>query len=102
MRLPLLPKSIKSAASVRHCITVICKIIEHINPDQNPVINGDQPVNALGKHAQFMYSLQFGKVIWMMGPLHIETAFISAIGDWLEGSGWVDICKRSKKHCWKN
>ena len=24
-----------------------------------------------------------------MGGLHIEMAFLSAIGDWLQGSGWV-------------
>ena len=41
-----------------------------------------------------MYPLEFDKVIWMIGPLHIEMAFISVIGDWLEGSGWVDIFKR--------
>ena len=38
----------------------------------------------------------FDKVIWLMAPLHIEMAFISAIGDWLEGSGWVDTFKKSK------
>ena len=43
-----------------------------------------------------MYLLESGKVIWMMGPLHIEMAFISAIGDWLEGSGWVNIFIRLK------
>lgn len=32
----------------------------------------------------------------MMGPLQTEIAFISAIGDWIEGSGWVYIFKRSK------
>ena len=43
-----------------------------------------------------MYLLESDKVIWMMGPLHIEMAFISAIGDWLEGSGWVNTFIRSK------
>ena len=43
-----------------------------------------------------MYLLEFDKVIWMMGPLHIEMAFVSAIGDWPEGSGWVNIFIRSK------
>ena len=32
----------------------------------------------------------------MMGPLHIEMAFLNAIGDWLEGSGWVDIFERAR------
>ena len=26
-----------------------------------------------------------------MGDLHIEMAFMSVIGDWLEGSGWTDV-----------
>ena len=51
--LPLLPKSINSRAMVRHCITVICKTIEHVNHGQSPAVTGDQPVHALGKQAQF-------------------------------------------------
>ena len=27
----------------------------------------------------------------MMGPLHIEMAFLNTLGDWLEGSGWTDV-----------
>ena len=80
---------------VRHWITVICKIIEHVHPGQSTAITGDQAVYALGKQVQFMYPLEFGKNIWTMGPLHIEMAFISATGDyWLEGSDWIDILKR--------
>ena len=94
--LPLLPESVNSTAIVRHCITVICKIIEHFNPGQSPVITGDQLVYAVGKQVQLMYLLESDKLIWMMGPLHIEMAFISAIGDWLEESGWVNIFIRSK------
>ena len=30
----------------------------------------------------------------MIGPLHIEMAFLNAINDWLEGSGWVTIIDR--------
>ena len=26
-----------------------------------------------------------------MGDLHTEMAFLSAIGDWFEGSGWTEI-----------
>ena len=43
-----------------------------------------------------MYPQEFDKVVWMMGPLQIKMAFISAIGDWFEGRDWVDIFKRSK------
>ena len=94
--LPLLPKSVNSTVTVRHCITVICKIIEHVNPGQSLVITGNQPVYALRKQIQFMYSLKFDKVISMMGSLHIEMAFISAIGDCFEWSGWIDVLKDQK------
>ena len=36
-----------------------------------------------------MYEERYKNVIWMMDPLHIEMAFSSAIGEWLEGSGWI-------------
>ena len=31
----------------------------------------------------------------MMGSLHIEMNFLAAIGDWLEGSGWIDLLVKS-------
>ena len=31
----------------------------------------------------------------MLGPLHIEMAFMNAIGDWLEGSGWVQVLENA-------
>ena len=31
----------------------------------------------------------------MMGPLHIEMATSSMIGDWLEGSGWIEMLTKS-------
>ena len=30
-----------------------------------------------------------------MGDLHRETAFLSPIGDWFEGSGWTEIYELS-------
>ena len=30
-----------------------------------------------------------------MGDLHTEMAFLSAIGDWFEGSGWTELYKMS-------
>ena len=31
-----------------------------------------------------------------MGPLQIKIAFLNAIGDWLEGSGWLAIFERAR------
>ena len=69
---------------VRHLSLLFCKIIEHVNHGQSPAVTGDQPVHELGNQAQFMHPLEFDKVIWMIGPSHIEMAFISAVGDSLE------------------
>ena len=32
----------------------------------------------------------------MLGSLHTEMAFMSAIGYWVKGSGWTDIFNRAK------
>ena len=95
--LPVLFESVNSPAMVRHCMEVIQQITLHMNPTQKQVfITGDQPVYALGKRLQWMYQCQFSNIFWMMGPLHIEMAFLHAIGNWLDGSGWTDLCEKAK------
>ena len=94
--LPLLVESINSPAMVRHCMDVIIKTISYLNPKQKVIITGDQPVYALGKQVQWNYQNRYSTVFWMMGPLHIEMAFLSTIGDWLEGSGWTELLEKSK------
>ena len=41
--LPLLPDSVNTSATVRHCALIIKSITEKLNPDQIPVIVADQP-----------------------------------------------------------
>ena len=41
--LPLLPDSVNTPATARHCALVIKSITEELNPDQIPVIVADQP-----------------------------------------------------------
>lgn len=31
----------------------------------------------------------------MMGPLHIEMTFLSTIGDWLDGCGWLQAFEKA-------
>ena len=85
---PILPESINTPVTVRHCAKTIVKLTEKFNPGQVPVITADQPVYALGKQVQWLYPNEFGNIIWMMGPLHIEM-FVNIIGTlvkwkWLE------------------
>ena len=35
-------------------------------------------------------------VPWCLSPLHMEMAFLDAIGNWLDGSGWTNIFERAK------
>ena len=54
------------------------------------------PVYALGKQVQWMYPDRFENFVWMMDPLDIEMALLNAIGDCLEGSGWLGVFKKAK------
>ena len=93
--LPLLDESINSTATVRHCIEIVQNITNNLNPTEKVIITADQPVHALGKQVQWMYQERYGNVLWMMGPLHIELAYMSATGDWIEDSGWVEALKKA-------
>jgi len=78
---------------VKHGMNVILQATEHISPAQVPVSNMDQPLYAIGEKIQWSRPLQYGeeKYVVMMGGLHIEMALLSAMGDWLNGSGWVAV-----------
>ena len=93
--LPLLPDAVHTPAMVRHCTQLFKEITEKLNPGQQPVITADQPVYALGKQVQWMFPAEFIDIVWMMGPLHIEMAFLNVLGDWLSGSGWCIIFEKS-------
>lgn len=38
-----------------------------------------------------VYPKRFDQMFVMLGSLDIEMGFMSAIGDWVIGNGWVDI-----------
>ena len=70
---------------------LIQQLTEEQNPEQNPAITADQPVNALGTQIQWIHPEKFKDIIWFMGPLHLEMVLGSLIGQCLDGSGLVDI-----------
>ena len=94
--MPLLNESINSPAMVAHCFKVISKEVKELNPQQPPVITADQPVYATAKQVQWLLPDEYKDVAVMMDPLHIEMAFLNAIDNWLEGSGWVTIFERAR------
>ena len=92
--LPLLEESINSVTMVRHCINLFVNLTNHLNPGQVTVVTADQPVYALGKQVQWRFPETYKNTLWMLGPLHIEMTFLSAIGDWLEGSDWTQALEK--------
>ena len=64
---------------VAHCMGVIRKLIQHLNPTQIPVITGDQPVHALMNQIQWQFPKEFGEKHFFVGMwgLHIEMAMLS-------------------------
>ena len=51
----------------------------------------DQPLFALVKRIQWKWPEGYDehKVVVMFGGLHIEMTVLKTLGDWLDGSGWV-------------
>jgi len=70
---------------------VVKNAVEHLNPGQAPVVTFDQPLFALAKQIQWKWPESYGEdqIVVMFGGLHIEMAALRTLGDWLQGSGWV-------------
>ena len=92
--LPLITEDIKSFAVVAHSMEQVRKITLTLNPDQRLFVTGDQPAYALCKQVQLM-STTLKNFFIKMGDLHTEMAFLSTIGDWIEGSGWTELYEMS-------
>ena len=70
---------------------VVRKAVEHLNPGQTPVVTFDQPFFALAKQIKWKWPYEYGedKFVVLFGGLHIEMAALKTLGNWLQGSGWV-------------
>ena len=68
---------------IAHCMRVIRKLFQRLNPTQIPVITGDQPVNALMKQVQWLFPNDFGQEHFFIGTggLHIEMAILTLVGN---------------------
>ena len=91
--LPMWRESSKSPAMLKHSMMVIAKAIEFLNPGQTPMITFDQPLCAISKQLQWNFTNQCGqeRFVIMLGPLHTEMAFLSVLGDLVEGTRWTTV-----------
>ena len=91
----LIKESTNSPAIVYHCLYLISKLTLKLNPNQIPIVTADQPVYVIAKQLQWNYPENFELCFLILGPLHIEMAFLNVIGDWFEGSGWTDVFEKA-------
>ena len=63
---------------VKHSMDVVRSVVQHLNPEQVPVIAVDQPLYAIGKEIQWSWPSTHGEddFVLMLGGLHIEMAFL--------------------------
>ena len=80
--LPLFPDQAKSAAMICHSLNIIKACVNHLNYGQTPVVAMDQPLYAVAKQIQWNFPEKYGerRFVIMFGGLHIEMAFLKAIG----------------------
>ena len=57
--LPLFREGSKSAAMIRHAMGVVKQAVNHVNPNQTPVIALDQPLYTIAKH-----SMELERYLW--------------------------------------
>ena len=90
--LPLFSEEACSPAMVRHSLKVIGAAIKQIDPNQIPVVTMDQPLFALAKKLQWSLPEECGedKYVLLLGGLHTEMTALKTLGNFLEGSGWVE------------
>ena len=90
--LPLFYEKAATVAIIKHGMNIQKILTDHLNPGQVPVMAFDQPLFALAKIVQWKWPevLGEGKFLVMFGGLHVEMALWNTIGDFLEGSGWIE------------
>ena len=96
--MPMFREDSKSAAMIKHSMDMIWKAVNHLNKGQSIVVAQDQPLYAIAKGIQWQWPEEYGvhKFLIMLGGLHIEMEYLSALGDWLDCSGWVAAITNSE------
>jgi len=64
-----------SIAMIKHSMSIVKAVVQHLNPDQAPVLTADQ---ALAKQIQWTWPDTLGEnhFVVMLGGLHIKTAIL--------------------------
>ena len=95
--LPLIDAPVHTIASQYHCMNIIMKTIDYLNPGQIAVDVCDLPVYALTKEVQYrnLENVGPGKCFCLMGGLHIEMCILATHSELIDGSGLFEILSKS-------
>lgn len=75
--MPLFMENAHSVAMIRHAMDVIKAALQHLNPQQMPVVAVDQPLYAIAKQIQWTWPESHGESEF--GGLHIEMAILKIV-----------------------
>ena len=95
--LSLIDAPVHTIASQYHCMNIIMKTIEYLNPGQIAVDVCDQLMHALTKEVQYRNPEKFGpgQYFCLMGDLYIEMCILAIHGELIYGSGLYEILSKS-------
>ncbi|KAE8739201.1 hypothetical protein FOCC_FOCC015307 [Frankliniella occidentalis] len=95
--LPLFHDKSASVPMIRHGINLVMKLTEYLNPGQQAVICFDLQLYIIAKKIQWQWPDLYSenKLVVLLGPLHIEQAFLRMLGSYMEGCGWNAIITHS-------
>ena len=95
--LPICRDDSKYPATIQHVWRILRKAVLHLNSGQPIVTTLDQPLFAIAKRLQWFLP-EFGTTnhIFVLGSLHVEMAMLSTLGDWFQGSGWLELLSVAK------
>ena len=96
--MPLFTEPAHTPAMIAHAMCLVARTIQHLHPDQIPVITMDQPLYSIAKQIQWAWPDHFGedKFVVVMGGLHIEMNVLKLLGDFLSGCGWTAVLVQSE------
>lgn len=91
--LPLFYEDSASVSMMCHGFNVCRKITNMVNTGQTPVMCVDEPLFRVAKIIQWNWPHLWGEnhLVLLMGPFHIEQAFLKLVGHVMEGCGWVSV-----------
>lgn len=95
--LPLFHENSTSVSMVKHAMNLAVNLTIYLNSNQIPIFCADQPLYALVKLVQWNWPDLYSErqFVALFAPFHIEQSFLRVIGQFMDGSGWLNVIVNS-------